>query len=1040
MFLTPLSFSGSRSFTASAVSYRLPAVGEFRYWKGLDWDRITRLNNYAIVDPVDPTQPLYLTEREYKTLLRTALSTETSILVIARAGEEKPSDWETKAKADLTKISPPNIKTITKGSWWRSGVRRIKSLLVKDSMVVPDERNFISLVRRYGYNLSAYTGLTFSPALYLAVSAFGLQCVRTLQNNGVDSLIMKLKVTLLAVHMYLAGKPCSTRDVGYPIAQSRDGLPLWLPPVVRNSIRQRNIKWIRYWTSLLNMYRNLKGTYKKGPNYSTITAPQVRIPPDWDTFIKVFIKRHIKITWKPEDLRPQRFPLLISASGVGTGPSILSSWKAAVLWTLQPENHLVNYLSHVEDKKGLTMFSLMVHRAVLWWGQILFEARGGTNKSPNQVLCLGALHPKYEPAGKIRIFAMVDYWTQYALLPLHKILFDILRQFPSDATFDQEAGVNTFTGAPEYYSFDLSSATDMMSINLYIPVLNELFGAGFGDLWAKLLVDRDYRLPKDFPVYDGKGTIRYTRGQPMGALSSWASMALIHHLIVQYAATSMSPEPDEVFGPGNQIYSGYRLLGDDLVIRDGIVARRYLQLCERFSVPIGLFKSPQSPPTEMKGRKGFRLYTFANQAVLGDFNITGVSLREEITASTLQRRIEFVDRLRRRGWAEHLRERTLTWVMRSLSPLQWARMHHLLRKGEISPFFKTLLPVLLNPSMKVEVGLSGLAKLWAWFLACKGTYRFADLFNQRPWDSIQDDFYSHLAEYAETRFNSLVKRWASKEIQGIYPELQRWASSPPVRVALSGAPKETPLGDVFSSEGVRFLRLKEVPLKVGLRKPKMSDWVEPSFENLPNLDPDAPLQSGASGLRNWKIFKEQAYRDSFGKSWLVLPVLEEAVRHYLESIEAVFKTLRGSYLDHPPYWGHAGKVNLLFAPYDRRTTRLYEDTTEGTYWGLGQENEILSELPDPQPWQADTPLFTVRLPPTYLSATIERLDIVESLLGLATIDLKKILTPVHDAPPTFRLRGPVANLWKLIGAWRPPRQLPFPHVEENLHLVALRVW
>lgn len=30
--------------------------------------------------------------------------------------------------------------------------------------------------------------------------------------------------------------------------------------------------------------------------------------------------------------------------------------------------------------------------------------------------------------------------------------------------------------------------------------------------------------------------IRYAVGQPMGALSSWAMLALTHHFIVQYAA------------------------------------------------------------------------------------------------------------------------------------------------------------------------------------------------------------------------------------------------------------------------------------------------------------------------------------------------------------------------------------------------------------------------------------------------------------------------------------------------------------------------
>jgi hypothetical protein len=61
-----------------------------------------------------------------------------------------------------------------------------------------------------------------------------------------------------------------------------------------------------------------------------------------------------------------------------------------------------------------------------------------------------------------------------------------------------------------------------------------------GDPWKKLLVNRSYLVPKSIR---GLGmripkTVRYAVGQPMGALSSWAMLALTHHFIVQYAAHS----------------------------------------------------------------------------------------------------------------------------------------------------------------------------------------------------------------------------------------------------------------------------------------------------------------------------------------------------------------------------------------------------------------------------------------------------------------------------------------------------------------------
>lgn len=58
-------------------------------------------------------------------------------------------------------------------------------------------------------------------------------------------------------------------------------------------------------------------------------------------------------------------------------------------------------------------------------------------------------------------------------------------------------------------------------------------------LWAELLVGRAYRvalppakergfdIPDDLPE-----SVTYAVGQPMGALSSWAMLALTHHAIV----------------------------------------------------------------------------------------------------------------------------------------------------------------------------------------------------------------------------------------------------------------------------------------------------------------------------------------------------------------------------------------------------------------------------------------------------------------------------------------------------------------------------
>lgn len=39
--------------------------------------------------------------------------------------------------------------------------------------------------------------------------------------------------------------------------------------------------------------------------------------------------------------------------------------------------------------------------------------------------------------GKTRVIAILDYWSQAALRPVHNFLFEVLKIIPQDVTFDQ---------------------------------------------------------------------------------------------------------------------------------------------------------------------------------------------------------------------------------------------------------------------------------------------------------------------------------------------------------------------------------------------------------------------------------------------------------------------------------------------------------------------------------------------------------------------------------------------------------------------------
>jgi hypothetical protein len=81
---------------------------------------------------------------------------------------------------------------------------------------------------------------------------------------------------------------------------------------------------------------------------------------------------------------------------------------------------------------------------------------------------IGSLSLKYEP-GKVRIFAMIDYWSQVALKPFHDFLLKVLKGLNRgdvrlDGTFDQAETVEYLRSLAspgrKFWSFDLSSATD----------------------------------------------------------------------------------------------------------------------------------------------------------------------------------------------------------------------------------------------------------------------------------------------------------------------------------------------------------------------------------------------------------------------------------------------------------------------------------------------------------------------------------------------------------------------------------------------------
>lgn len=202
---------------------------------------------------------------------------------------------------------------------------------------------------------------------------------------------------------------------------------------------------------------------------------------------------------------------------------------------------------------------------------------------------LRRLSVKKDREGKSRPFAMLDYYSQTSLMPLHEQLFEHLRKIPQDRTFTQADQLRVL--APpgnKYHSLDLTAATDRFPIWLQVQVLSELISPKVAQAWRLMMVDTPFELA-------GR-TYKYAAGQPMGAYSSWALFALTHHYVVFLSAKRAGVELTS---------ETYCLLGDDIVIANDAVAEQYRLIMSELGVELSEHKSHVSEDTYEFAKRWF---------------------------------------------------------------------------------------------------------------------------------------------------------------------------------------------------------------------------------------------------------------------------------------------------------------------------------------------------------------------------------------------------------------------------------------------------
>jgi hypothetical protein len=673
-------------FHTSCVHLQLPA---HPLYPNIDWNKVGG-GHYAVVDPMDDNGILYLSDKEYKVQVRVSVSQDSQLSVLARPGDTpeqtKPAPDKSSNAPSKTQNSPSleekfgavvvrkhnplvvhyparKLGSLPFSGWY---ISRLEKWRTGELLVTPTNENLLTLVLYWGLDLNIRAGgqLEPQPALNSALIELGKSLARILTTRGSTALILKMKNTLFFVNRWLGGVQNDDPFLlGEPVGLARSGLPRILPLYLRRALGSKNERLIRLVQSLLKSYSAFEGSHKDVDLVSvTGSCPEInketlesfeRFSREifWPIVIRKYAKEAnmgfiLKPDFRPKPRDPPFYP---TRGGPNCQVGILGAPLDAIAWAACPRPYPRMWFEHVQDSRSVHLFDRVLSRTE---ASRRLALDLGKNYDTNVAILkgwdfkrdldVGKLAFLPEPAGKVRTIAIVDYWTQRAMKPVHDWMMSVLSVLPTDGTFNQEESLRSYVAetqtASRHYSIDLKSATDMIPIEAYKAVLLGIWPKETVELWMALLTERWFRVPKGTKQFvplvraNLRGTlVEYNRGQPMGTLSSWASMALVHHALELFAAWRVGVDPVS--------FTAYRVLGDDNVTGNCEVAASYLSVCRELQIPISHSKTLEG-----------KLFVFASQVYLDGKNISPMSLKEELQVKTCSQRVEMALRAVSRGW------------------------------------------------------------------------------------------------------------------------------------------------------------------------------------------------------------------------------------------------------------------------------------------------------------------------------------------------------------------------------------------------------
>lgn len=409
------------------------------------------------------------------------------------------------------------------------------------------------------------------------------------EKNGLIWTICYMKQCRLHITRYICGKPLLTNNV--QVSLTKDGWPKRLL-FLHLGQEPWDPKRVRGLLTLMSYTRSIR------PN----KAESIKIKPKFDTITdeytgkdytipRWFIKKFVKDFQLKSVSSPYTHVLhYLSSKGSAFGKSTLSA-LSAIYYMCQTNRSM---LTHFTEIMGIGSYMEVIGSQLVR----LFRHNWLITKV-SENFELGKLSIVKDPELKMRVIAMLDYYSQFILRPIHENLMSLLRHFPCDRTYTQNPKRKWSPKGNKFHSLDLSAATDRFPLALQTKLMGFIYDEKFATNWAKILVDRKF-------TFEGE-PYEYRVGQPMGAYSSWAAFTLTHHLVVHWSAHLC----------GLKDFQDYLLLGDDIVINNDKVASKYKAIMARLGVNISEAKSHVSTNT----------YEFAKRWIIKGVEVSPLPLK-----------------------------------------------------------------------------------------------------------------------------------------------------------------------------------------------------------------------------------------------------------------------------------------------------------------------------------------------------------------------------------------------------------------------------